>query len=142
MRTDVRIYPHCSLRLPQIPLHSPGRNSSAGRGDVVWWQVGEAANALTQFGRVICVIEERDDSAKTYLCVAMLLGGDMCCERWVDPAQVFDCRTVRNHEMLQWLCGMDFLLTPIDKARQCFDLNVTALKESPDPQLLPKERTC
>jgi hypothetical protein len=124
MRTDCQIDTTAEARCKQIPIHSPGRNAFAKRGDLVWW--GIKGHEAHHVGRVIGVVTAHD-LPHPYLCVAMLLG-DVACEHWVNPDDVIDCRSILcGHDKLQWLFGPAFLSTPPDKARQCYELLVSQM---------------
>lgn len=129
MRTDCKIKTKFSIRLPQIPLCSAGRLSSASRGDWIKWRIGE----LSFQGRVICSAQPDDEPTKVYLVIAMMFNG-LCCERWVDPADVIDAHSVRDEhaEKMTWLFGAEFMHTLPDHARQCFELSMKQLTEQND----------
>jgi hypothetical protein len=82
MRTDCKVTTDDKVRLPQIPFHSPGRNTYAERGNFVSFTIGD--DPLTKLGRVIGFVTADDIEGK-YLIVAMLISG-LCCEHWVNPA--------------------------------------------------------
>lgn len=111
MRTDCHIDLERKLRLPNIPLCSPGRLSSAGRGDIVEHEAGLA--------RVIGVVTA-DDLDEPHLCVAVLMGGSCVWERWLHPNDVWNCWS-GDHGMngALWLFSPEFLGTPVDMARDC-----------------------
>ena len=119
MRTDVTVDTEKKLRLPQIPLFSPGRCHEAGRGDYVEWET----RGSSYRGRAIGVVTNPDDSQEL-LCVAMQMLGGCVCERWVDPSWVIDARSSSDayEEKSRWLHSEDFLSTHPDKATNAFNL--------------------
>lgn len=121
MRRDVTIDLEGSLRCPEIPIFSPGRNAWAKRGDLIEFTIG----GLECRGRVIGVVEDPDDFTK-YLCVAKHMLCGTCCEAWVHPMHVIDVRSCHNEmqDKMAWLYGDQFLFTKPDAARQCFELTV------------------
>ena len=82
------------LRIPSVPITSPGRPSSVKRGDWVSW-VWEG----TYFtGRVLGVFDSPDNDGEEWLCVSMLMLGGSCCERWVDPKDVVNTAWHKENE--------------------------------------------
>lgn len=125
MRTDCNVYEWTKIRLPQIPPFSPGRKHEAERGDLIYWKL-PSEESFGHISRVIASVTASDINGH-YLIVADL-NGETCWERWVNPAWVFDCRSISNYDKLQWLFGPEFLNTPPKLARQCFDKLASELK--------------
>ena len=120
MRTDVTVTTEGEVRLPEIPIASPGRNSHAKRGDFIQWRTAGS----DFFGRVIGFVDPPERQAEGLLIVVAMHLHTLACERWVEPKDVYDCHTVRSdyeYDKLEWLFGSDFFKTPPDLARQCFD---------------------
>ena len=125
MRTDVTVQTEGEVRCSEIPLLSPGRPSSVKRGDWVQWQIG----THDRTGRVIGFVSPPEEPDKTYLVVAWLMLGGTVCENWVDPDLVVDTALGDNlfEDKANWLFGEDFHRTPVDKARQCFQLYLSEM---------------
>lgn len=117
MRTDIAVNANASVRVPQIPLASPGRKAYAERGDWIEWGDGER-------GRVIGAITE---SGTQYICVACELLGGCVCELWIAPQDVYDCRAHFDNAKSAWLHGDAFLASDPDKARNAFNLLASQL---------------
>lgn len=132
MRTDCTIDLEGELRLPNIPIGSPGRRAWAKRGDVVEYRVGPTGpgeSSWSFIGRVIGIVNAHD-LREPHLCVAMLLRGSESCEMWITPSQVVDCYDLENvHTGVKalWLFSDAFLKTPVDMARNCHSYPTTEL---------------
>jgi len=131
MRKDCKVTETCGkdnigLRAPQIK--PPCYGSFVRRGDMVVWQDDKSLPGVQQMGRVIGFVTAHNLNG-TYLVVARFLRG-LCDEFWVDPATVIDCYPGQDFhgEKMAWLFGPDFLKTPVDVARQCYEYTVEGMK--------------
>lgn len=122
MRTDCTIRTTGEIRLPRIPLVGAGRPSHVKRGDFIQWRIG----TIVCWGRIIGFVTAHDLKSE-HIVVAMFHNGAVW-ERWADPADVDDAWTQDTqstfHRKTKWLFSPEFLDTPVDIARQSYDLTV------------------
>jgi len=114
MRTDCKVTRH-RQRIPYGQLGA-GNQRSVGPGDMIRWSDADWINT----GRVIGKVTAPDVTEPT-VCVAALLLSGQCCERWVPVSRIVECVDCQSDKG-QWLFGSAFTETPIDRARQCFEL--------------------
>lgn len=119
MRTDCKVTRH-QQRIPYGQL-GPGNKSDVGPGDMIHWD----STSGTNIGRVIGKVTAPDVHEPT-VCVCMLMTSGLCTERWVPVASILRCAVCQS-DKAQWLFGRNFTATPIDRARQCFDLLASEL---------------
>ena len=132
MRTDVMVDVVKRLRLPRMCALTPGELSTAGRGDLVQWEMDPESDE-TMFGRVIGVVR-CPVSGDDFLCVACMRLAGWVGEQWVAPKRVIKCVEADSAfaAKAMWLFGDEFLNTPANLARQVFDCVVDS-----DGRLVP-----
>lgn len=129
-RTDCKIRLSGELRVPQIPIIGAGRPSYVKRGDYLRYRMPGGADP-EYWGRVVGFVTADNIKGEHIIIVMMMLGGCMC-ERWVDPEWVYDTASSDGvkifREKIEWFYSDDFLWTPQEVARQCYDLTVEQIK--------------
>ncbi len=122
MRTDCKVTRHRQY-IPYGQL-GVGNKDTVGPGDMIRW-----SNSDTNTGRVIGKVTAHDVSEPT-VCVAALMTSGTCCEQWIPISHIRKCVPCRSGKG-RWLFGCSFTDTPIDRARQCFDLLPSELNTYP-----------
>jgi len=138
MRTDVKIKTTGKVRIPSIPISSPGRAPFIERGDFIIADIG----SHLYYGRVIGFVTNPDDH-KDYIVVVTHTPTGSIWEQWVEPHQVVDasysiCGLYESK--MRWFYSKDFLRTPPDVARNASNLMYESIEPTFDDKYIPKDQ--